>query len=58
MSQPEYDVAVIEDVMVPMRDDVRLAADIYRPARDGVVVRLGLAQENIEWGGVRIHDPA
>ena len=38
MSQPEYDVAVIEDVMVPMRDDVRLAADIYRPARDGVVV--------------------
>ncbi|MBI4233386.1 MAG: CocE/NonD family hydrolase [Chloroflexi bacterium] len=34
-SQPEYDVAVREDVMVPMRDGVRLATDIYFPAREG-----------------------
>ena len=26
------------DVMVPMRDGVRLATDIYRPAKDGVVL--------------------
>ena len=30
------DVAVERDVMVTMRDGVRLATDIYRPARDGV----------------------
>lgn len=29
------DVAVHRDVMIPMRDGVRLATDIYRPARDG-----------------------
>ena len=27
-----------EDVMVPMRDGVRLATDVYRPVRDGVPV--------------------
>lgn len=31
----EYEVAVEVDVKVPMRDGVRLAADVYRPARDG-----------------------
>jgi uncharacterized protein len=31
----EYDVAVEQNVMIPMRDGVRLAADLYRPARDG-----------------------
>ena len=30
-----YDVALTSDVMVPMRDGVRLATDIYRPARNG-----------------------
>jgi len=29
------DVALTSDVMVPMRDGVRLATDVYRPARDG-----------------------
>jgi putative CocE/NonD family hydrolase len=29
------DVVVERDVMVPMRDGVRLATDIYRPAREG-----------------------
>src|SRR5579883_1361974 len=34
-SQPEYGIVVAKDVMIPMRDGVRLAADIYRPARGG-----------------------
>lgn len=31
----EFDVVVQQDVMVVMRDGVRLATDIYYPARDG-----------------------
>jgi putative CocE/NonD family hydrolase len=31
----EYGVVVETNVMIPMRDGVRLAADVYRPARDG-----------------------
>ena len=34
-SAPELDAHLTENVMVPMRDDVRMATDIYRPARDG-----------------------
>jgi uncharacterized protein len=30
-----YDVTIDPNVMVPMRDGVRLATDIYRPARGG-----------------------
>ena len=33
--QPELDVIVLSDVMVAMRDGVRLATDVYVPARDG-----------------------
>jgi putative CocE/NonD family hydrolase len=33
---PPADVAIERDVMVPMRDGVRLAADVYRPATGGV----------------------
>ena len=32
---PEFDVHRTENVPVPMRDGVRLATDVYRPARDG-----------------------
>ena len=32
---PEYGMVIAKDVMVPMRDGVKLATDIYRPARDG-----------------------
>ena len=39
LSQPEYDIIVMEDVMVPARDGVRLATDIYRPARNGQFVQ-------------------
>src|SRR5262245_44044729 len=34
-SRPEFDVHLEANVMVPMRDGVRMATDIYRPARDG-----------------------
>ena len=37
-SYVEYGVSLEKNVMVPMRDGVRLATDIYRPARDGVPV--------------------
>ena len=36
--EPEYGVAIVRDVMVPMRDGVRLATDLYLPARDGVAL--------------------
>lgn len=34
-SEPEFDVVIQRDVMVPMRDGAHMATDIYRPARDG-----------------------
>ena len=34
-AQPGHDVVVSLDLMVPMRDGVRLATDVYRPAKDG-----------------------
>ena len=37
-STPDYGIVVDENVMVPMRDGVRLATDIYRPAIDGQAV--------------------
>jgi putative CocE/NonD family hydrolase len=33
--QPSYEVVIERDVMVAMRDGVRLATDVHRPARDG-----------------------
>jgi putative CocE/NonD family hydrolase len=35
---PPADVHVTRDVMVTLRDGVRLATDIYRPAKDGVPI--------------------
>ncbi|HVA86512.1 MAG TPA: CocE/NonD family hydrolase [Candidatus Saccharimonadales bacterium] len=34
-SEPSYGIVIAKDVMVPMRDGVRLATDIYYPAREG-----------------------
>ena len=34
-SRPEYGIVIAKDVMVPMRDGVKLATDIHRPAREG-----------------------
>lgn len=33
--EAEFDVVVRENVMVPMRDGVRLATDVYLPAKEG-----------------------
>src|SRR2546425_12082105 len=40
MAQPEvrYEVAVTKNANVAMRDGVRLATDVYRPARNGTPV--------------------
>jgi putative CocE/NonD family hydrolase len=42
MEQPgspeDYGVGVVKDVMVPMRDGVKLATDIYYPIKDGAPV--------------------
>ncbi|MBU0638130.1 MAG: CocE/NonD family hydrolase [Planctomycetes bacterium] len=35
LSAPQYEVEVETDVMIPMRDGVRLATNMYRPAADG-----------------------
>ena len=35
LARPQYEAVVEKNVMIPMRDGVSLAADIYRPGRDG-----------------------
>src|SRR5438552_4157722 len=35
LSEPKYEITVIKDVMITMRDGTKLACDIYRPAQDG-----------------------
>jgi len=37
-ANPEYGVAIVHDVMVPMRDGTKLATDLYVPAKDGVAL--------------------
>ena len=37
-SENQYDIVVEENVMIPMRDGVKLAADVYRPAENGIPV--------------------
>src|SRR3989442_7851055 len=34
-TKPQYEVIVLKNVMVPMRDGVHLAADVYVPSRGG-----------------------
>ncbi|MEM6416075.1 MAG: CocE/NonD family hydrolase [Pseudomonadota bacterium] len=41
-SQPVYDEYIRSSVYVPMRDGVKIAVDIYRPAIDGVAVETPL----------------
>ncbi len=36
--EPAYEILARQDVMVPLRDGVKLATDIYVPARNGVAV--------------------
>ena len=37
-SKPDYDVIVETDVMIPVRDGIKLATDIYRPAINGMAI--------------------
>src|SRR5438552_17516278 len=37
-SIPKYEIVAFKDVMVPMRDGVKLACNIYRPALNGKLV--------------------
>ena len=37
-SQPSYGITVFRNVMIPMRDGIKLACDVYRPALNGSVV--------------------
>lgn len=39
LSQIECGIGVIKDVMIPMRDGVNLAADIYRPTKNDNIVQ-------------------
>lgn len=41
-TKPSHEVAVLKNVMVPMRDGVRLACDVYRPAHAGTPVTVHL----------------
>ena len=40
-SPPAFDTITERDVMVPLRDQVRVATDLYFPARDGAKVEGG-----------------
>src|ERR1700722_17023526 len=33
-----YEVVAAKDIMIPMRDGIRLSTDIYRPARNGTPI--------------------
>ena len=48
LAQPKYAVKVEKDVMVPMRDGVRIAIDIYHPDAEGEVFPVILCWG--EWG--------
>src|SRR5262245_54191349 len=41
-STPQFDVAIQKDTQVPVRDGVKLALDVYRPARDGLAIEARL----------------
>ena len=45
MSEP-YGIVLSKDVMVEMRDGIRLATDLYRPARDGELVARAAARRS------------
>ena len=46
VSEP-YGIVVSKDVMVTMRDGIRLATDLYRPARDGELVDRPLPDDRL-----------
>lgn len=64
---PSFDVVVAKDVMIPVRDGVHLATDIYRPARGvdpaqgrfpAILVRTSIGKDHREWLPQREFFPA
>ena len=55
-SPAEYDFVVARDVMIAMRDGVKLATDIYRPARDGLAAsgRFPVILERTPYGKTQV----
>ncbi len=55
LSKPSYEVSVQKDVMVPARDNVKLAADVYLPMADGkfplILYRTPYGKELMELNG-------
>jgi putative CocE/NonD family hydrolase len=55
LSRPEHEITVDRDVGVPMRDEVKLATDIYRPDAEGkypiILVRTPYKKEMAELQG-------
>jgi len=56
ISQPKYDVVIDSGVLIPMRDDIHLATDIYRPDTSGkfpnVLIRTPYKKEMSELQGM------
>ena len=55
-SPADYDFVVARDVMIAMRDGVKLATDIYRPARDGLAAggRFPVILERTPYGKTQV----
>ena len=51
-SRPRYDLAVDKDVEIPLRDGVRLRADVFRPKASGrfpALINIGAYQKDKLW---------
>ena len=57
-SEPRYEIVAAKNVMVAMRDGVKLATDIYRPARNGIAVegRFPVLLNRTPYGKGRVAD--
>jgi putative CocE/NonD family hydrolase len=55
-----YEIAATKDVMIPMRDGIRLCTDIFRPARNSAPVpgKFPIILERTPYGKGYIADPA
>lgn len=58
VSEPKYQIASFRNVMIPMRDGVKLACDIYRPALNGVPVegKFPVIMERTPYGKPRMDE--
>ena len=52
ISRPQYDIAIDKDVEIPLRDGVRLRADVFRPKGAGrfpALINIGAYQKDKLW---------